>query len=219
MGPGPKEREKDMGRIPRIVVDGGHYHIIQRGNNKNTVFHKAEDYLYYISLFGKYLDKFEFSIFHYCLMPNHVHILLQVSRGDDLPKIMQGINLSYSIYHKRKYGYIGGLWQGRYSDRFIKHDEYFLVCGRYIERNPVVARIVDDAGDYIYSSYRYYALGHRCDFLTESVFYKNFGKDVGERRRRYREFVMGSMADSTNSVNSVIVGPGPEIGTGSQVFC
>ena len=119
-----------MGRKPRIVLDGGYYHVIQRGNDRRNIFLESHDYGYFYSLLKKYLKRYSSFLYHYCLMSNHFHMLMKVTKAKDLSKLMQGVNLSYTLYYKRKYEFIGSLWQGRYKSIVIERDEYLMDCGR-----------------------------------------------------------------------------------------
>ena len=145
------KREIYMGKILRELVDGGYYHIIQRGNNKLAVFHIDQDYQTYLGMLKHYFEKFNSTVKYYCLMPNHIHLLVQVGLARFFPKLMQAIALSYAYYYKRRYGYTGALWQGRYKSYPITTDEYLIQCTRYIQENPVRAQIVQYASDYLYS--------------------------------------------------------------------
>ena len=142
-----------MARGPRFVMDEGYYHVIQRGNDRRKVFRDDKDYEYFCMLLRKYLKKYASYLYHYCLMSNHLHLLLKVIKAKDLSRLMQGVNLSYTLYYKGKYRFTGSLWQGRYKSIVIEKDEYLMECGRYIERNPLRAGFVKDLKDYHFSSY------------------------------------------------------------------
>lgn len=195
-----------MARVARVLLDNGYYHITQRGNNKRIVFHHPGDYTYYLHLIKRYQEKWAFALYHFCLMPNHVHLLLKIFSGKDFPKVMQGINLAYTSYYKRRYGFIGLLWQGRYKDFPIETDEYLLACGRYIELNPVRAGLSKSPKDYPFSSYRYYAFGEQSEILTEDILYRDFGENPAERQRRYRHYVEdGIVAPVATTGSSAII--------------
>jgi putative transposase len=165
------------------------FHVVQRGNNKQTVFREEEDFEKFLSIIRKYISKFKVEIYHYCLMKNHIHILLKIFKKETLAKIMQGIFQSYRFYYKRKYGYIGYLYQGRYKSQLIQDDSYLSECGRYIERNPVRAGIVKRPYDYKWSSCKHYVYGEGDDIITENPLYESFGKTIENRRSAYREYV------------------------------
>lgn len=84
-----------MTKKPRILVDNGYFHVIQRGHNKKSVFHESEDYARYAATLARYLDRFDIQLLHYCLMPNHIHLLVSAVTGNDLPRFMHGVNICY----------------------------------------------------------------------------------------------------------------------------
>ncbi|MFC1621152.1 transposase [Candidatus Omnitrophota bacterium] len=178
-----------MPRIKRLVSDGSVLHIVQRGNNKQAVFRDEEDFKKFLSIIRKYIAKFKVEIYHYCLMRNHIHILMKIFEKKTLAKIMQGMLQSYHFYYKRKYGYIGYLYQGRYRSELITDDSYLSECGRYIERNPVRARMVKNPDEYKYSSCKHYISGHKDGVITENPLYESFGKTIKTRRSVYKEYV------------------------------
>ena len=178
-----------MPRTKRLVSDDSVFHIVQRGNNKQTIFREDEDFEKFLSIIKKYLSKFKVEIYHYCLMRNHIHILLKIFKRDVLAKIMQGILQSYRFYYRRKYGYIGYLYQGRYKSELIQDDSYLSECGRYIERNPVRAGIVKEPHEYRWSSCKHYISDQKNDIIIENPLYESFGKTMESRRSAYKEYV------------------------------
>lgn len=185
-----------MPRVARIAPEENIYHILTRGNNRQDIFKGERDYRKYIEILQKYKERYKFSLYHYVLMKNHVHLVLETSlnRGS-LAAIMKGINLSYAQYYKTKYGHIGHFWQDRYKSILVSKDEYLLVCGSYVELNPVRARVVKDPKDYHWSSYGVYAYGKDDGVTDRHPIYEGWSKDEAELRRRYREFVKGMIRE------------------------
>ncbi|MFA5144013.1 MAG: transposase [Candidatus Omnitrophota bacterium] len=179
-----------MGRPNRILVDGGVYHIINRGHNRYKVFNSLDDYKAYKDIIRRYKEDFKFDLFHYCLMPNHIHLLLRISRGIELPRLMQAMTQAYAKHYKKQYKFIGNLFQGRYKSPYIDKDEYLLECGRYIERNPLRAHMVSDLSQYNFSSYNFYAGGKKDDIITENPLYKALSSDPSMQKRLYREYLL-----------------------------
>ncbi|MFA5164238.1 MAG: transposase [Candidatus Omnitrophota bacterium] len=179
-----------MPRKPRCLVDGGYYHIMSRGHNKCKLFHTRKDYEKYKSLIIEHKRTFPCDIYHYCLMPNHVHILLKIMNGRNLPELMQHINQEYARYSKRKHETVGNLFQGRYKGLIIETEGYLLECGRYIERNPLKAGLETDPSRYMFSSYRFYAKGEEDDMLTPNPLFAELSRSEEERRRIYSEYVL-----------------------------
>jgi putative transposase len=173
----------------RIIHDGAVCHIMQRGNNKQKIFRDDEDYGELLSLFDEYRNEFAFELYNYCLMPNHLHLLLKIFKKEDLPKLMQGIFQSYRFYFKDKYQYTGYLYQGRYKSKLVESDSYLLDCARYIERNPLRAGIADNILQYKWSSYPFYALGQMNVRVKINPLFCTLAKDAARRREAYVEYV------------------------------
>jgi len=181
--------DADMTRIPRVIAqDFDVYHIVTRGNNRMPIFADTDDYLSYHTTLKKYKSLFGFKIYHYNLMPNHVHLLMDVS-GEDLSKIMMRINLSYSIRHKRKYDRTGHLWEKRFWSDTIRDERHFLTCAAYIEMNCVRAGIVAHPADYRWSSYNRLACGAMDDIVDLSDGYLELGSTPEERMCAYKAMV------------------------------
>jgi putative transposase len=142
-----------MPRIARITAENCCYHIITRGNQRQTVFNEASDYKKYLKLLTRYKNKYKFKLYAFCLMPNHVHLLADISQPDVLNKMMRGLNLSYTLYFNFKYEKVGHLWQDRFKSKIIERDAYLLGCINYIETNPIRASLVSDMNKYPWSSY------------------------------------------------------------------
>lgn len=179
-----------MGRPSRILIDDGIYHIISRGHNRYKVFDSLDDYKAYKDIVRRYKKKFKFDLFHYCLMPNHLHLLLRISKGTELPSLMQAITQAYAKHYKKKCRFVGNLFQGRYKSPNIDKDEYLLECGRYIERNPLRAHMVGDLSQYYFSSYNYYANGREDDIITADPTYVSLSLDLTIRKQLYRDYLL-----------------------------
>ncbi len=179
-----------MPRKPRLLLSKSYYHITTRGNNKKNVFKEDDDYLFYLNLIKKYKKENPLDIYHYCLMPNHIHFLVRTGDAFAFSSFMKNLNLAYYHYFKKKYGWTGHLWQGRYNSQSVGKDEYFLQCGKYIELNPVRAKIVKDPEDYPHSSYSYYARGEENSIITENFFYNGLRNNNKERQEEYRNILI-----------------------------
>lgn len=178
-----------MPRTARIAPQEYVYHVLTRGNNKQNIFKEEDDYLKFIDILKKYKEKYQFKLYHYVLMTNHIHLVVEtIEKGGELSEIMKGINLSYAQHFKNKYKYTGHFWQDRFKSILISKDEYLLACGSYVELNPVRARMVKDPREYRWSSYRANAYGKRDDLLDVHIIYDKLFHDQ-EVRREYRKFV------------------------------
>ncbi len=161
-----------MPRIFRLVLETGTLHILTRGNNRQRVFKDPKDYRHYLHLLKLCKEEHQFLLYHYCLMSNHVHLILGTTLKSNLSKLMKQINLRYAAYFRRRNRYCGYLWQGRFNSLLIERDRYLMACGRYIEMNPVRAKMVGNPGDYSSSTYRFYAYGKKDD-LIDTLWIKN----------------------------------------------
>ncbi len=155
-----------MPRRARVVLDNVLYHVITSGNEKRVVFKDALDYMRYLGMLKKYREKTGFRLYGWCLMPNHVHLLIE---SNSLSKVMHGISLSYAKYFKYRYKSIGHFWQDRFRSFPIQKDQYLINCISYIEYNPVRAKIVMRPEDYKWSSYSDRVLGKRSGLLDDLI--------------------------------------------------
>jgi putative transposase len=178
-----------MPRTARISPKEFVYHVLTRGNNKQNVFKDEEDFLKYIDILKKYKQKYTFKLYHYVLMTNHVHLVIEpLDEGGELSQIMKGINLSYAQYYKTKYKQTGHFWQDRFKSIIISKDEYLFACGSYVELNPVRAGMVKEPKEYFWSSYRANAYGAKDDLVDHHLIYENLSSDENVRKE-YRKFV------------------------------
>ena len=122
-------------------------------------------------------------------MKNHVHLCIYATKKTNVSKLMQGLQLAYSHYQRKRRGYIGHLWQGRFNCRIIKDDRDLLAVGQYIERNPVKAGIAKNPADYLWSSYRFYALGDKDSLVDVDPLYKSFGESPEECQVEYQKLM------------------------------
>jgi len=177
-------------RSPRSLIDRGYYHILTRGNDRRKVFQSQDDYIRILETIRLYIERYQVRIFHYCLMPNHIHFLVQAIRSADLPKFMQGILQVYANYFRKKYDSIGFLFQNRYRSIYIEKESYLLECARYIERNPLRAKICQDLKDYFWSSYLFYAEGKENSIIEKpNPCFFDLSCSTIDRRRMFREYI------------------------------
>ena len=155
-----------MARGARILLENVCYHIINRGNQKQKVFLENSDFEKYLELLKHYKRKYGFKIFGYCLMPNHIHLLLQPDDLNMLAKIMQSLTQAYTLWFNNKYKKAGHLWQGRFKNMIVHRDDYFMQCVYYVEMNPVRASLAAVPSEYLWSSYRNRVYGN-INFLLD----------------------------------------------------
>jgi putative transposase len=184
-----------MPRTARIEVPHYPHHIVQRGHDRNAVFVHHDDFTYYLDTLRECKREFDVKVFAYCLMTNHVHLLLAPSENGALGKLMKRLAGRQTRYRNRLEGRSGTLWEGRYKSSPVDDDTYLLACCRYIEMNPIRARMVATPLDYPWSSYRD-RVGHSDHGCLDSMHpYIELGVTDQERRRTYENFIMSSVPD------------------------
>lgn len=144
-----------MPRLARKKSESGIYHIMLRGINRQQIFEDEEDRNRFLKTLHNYKAQCGYEIYAYCLMGNHIHILLKEGR-EDLSLIMKRIAGSYVYWYNLKYHRYGHLFQDRFKSEPVETDEYFLTVLRYIHQNPVKAKLCNYAEEYAYSSMQEY---------------------------------------------------------------
>lgn len=178
-----------MPRMARVVLPHIPHHVVQRGHNRQVVFAAVEDCRRYLNDLRELSSALDVRVYAYCLMTNHVHLLL--SPGEDvatLGRLMKALAGRATRYRNRLEGRSGTLWEGRYKSSPVQTDAYLLACCRYIELNPVRARMVANPGDYVWSSYRQRMDRGEC-WIDLDRNYLALADNETERRARYRAFV------------------------------
>ena len=140
-----------MPRRPRIVVPDYPHHVIQRGARRMPVFFQDSDYKDYLRIITKVAVKEQVDILAYCLMPNHVHFICVPKTADGLARLFREAHRKYSTMVNRREDWVGNLWQGRFTS-IVMDERHTLIAARYIELNPVKARIVRNPARYKWSS-------------------------------------------------------------------
>ena len=154
-----------MPKFCRVLLEEVYYHVMSRGNQKQKVFLEDADFEKYLELLKRYKKKYKFKMYAWCLMPNHVHLILELNKPAELAKVMQGLNLAYSRWFNRKYGKVGHLWQGRFKSMLIDKDKYAFDCINYVEINPVRSNLTQSPLDYAWSSFRFRTTGQESYLL------------------------------------------------------
>jgi len=137
-----------MPRRPRIHLPGLPQHVLQRGVDRQAIFFSDDDYCFYLECLGEYAARRGIGLHAYCLMTNHIHLLLTAPSVEALAGLMQDVGRRYVLHVNRTRQRSGALWQGRYKTSFLQSDRYLLPCMRYVEFNPVRARQVEAPGQY-----------------------------------------------------------------------
>jgi putative transposase len=175
-----------MPRPPRLVIPGMPMHVIQRGNNRDATFRVPSDYMRYRDILHAASQRSRCAIHAYVLMTNHVHMLLTPEEDDGPSRMMQLIGSRYVPYVNSRIPRTGTLWEGRYRSSLVNSDRYLFTCSRYIELNPVRARMTDDPGHYLWSSYLHNARGVHDPLITPHDLYRGLGTEPAGRQAAYR---------------------------------
>lgn len=164
-----------------------------RGNNRQLTFHDDKDYRSYLKFFDEYRTESQFELLHYCLMPNHVHLMLYLTKPQTFSRFMKRLNQSYCYYYRQRHGGVGHFWQDRYRAQIVGGDRYFIQCGKYIELNPVRGGLTRELATYPYSSSRYYVNGITDRLITPDPFYIDLGEDELTRQKAYSQLLIDDL--------------------------
>ena len=181
-----------MARKLRIEVEGGLYHVITRGNDRQDIFHSRDDHLKFLSLLANQKARLPFYLYAYCLMTNHIHLLIE-RQGETVGKIMQRVLTGYSQYYNRRYKHVGHVFQGRHKSILCQSDSYLSQLVRYIHLNPIRAKMVGLAEDYPFSSQRAYLGLEAAGIVDVDPVLRHFGPVKEIARERFRDFVAASV--------------------------
>lgn len=161
-------------------------HIVQRGNNRGMCFFGPSDYLVYLQLLAGLSSRLGCAVHAYCLMTNHVHLLITPPTRTSCAMLMKSLSQRYVQYVNRARARSGTLWEGRFRSCLAQSARYVLACHRYIELNPVRARMVARPDEYAWSSYRMNARGQSNPLLTPHPEYLALGIADSTRQAAYR---------------------------------
>ena len=181
-----------MARKPRVDVEGGLYHVITRGNNRRQIFNAAADYEKFLSLLALQKRKLPFFLYAYCLMTNHVHLLIE-RQAASVSRIMHRVLTGYSQYYNRRYSRIGHLLQGRHKSILCQSERYLAELVRYIHLNPVRAKMVRKPEDYPHSSHRAYLGLEAAAIVDVDPVLRHFGAKKKVAREHFAQFVKAGM--------------------------
>ncbi|OEJ68696.1 transposase [Magnetovibrio blakemorei] len=153
-----------MARLARVVVPGVPHHVTQRGNRRQDTFFCDEDYEVYKALMAEWCAKCGVQVWAYCLMPNHVHMILVPKTATSLARAVGEAHRRYTLHINARKKWSGYLWQGRFSS-FPMDNAHLLSAAAYVERNPVKAELVRSARQYAWSSARAHISGQDDDLV------------------------------------------------------
>ena len=163
-----------MARIARFIVPGLPHHVTQRGNRRETVFFSDADYELYRDLLAMQCSKHEVAVWSYCLMPNHVHLILVPARAESLGRALGETHRRYSAAINARLRVTGHLFQSRYGSAMMDED-HLMVAARYVALNPVRARLVQQAQDWRWSSVGAHLVGRDDGLVSVAPLIERYG--------------------------------------------
>lgn len=182
-----------MARKPRIKAEDAIFHVMCKSITEVNLFRDDEDKEKYLLLIKKYKKLYEVKLYGYCLMDNHVHLLIDAN-GADISKVMHGVNFSYAVYFNKKYNRDGHLFKDRFKSKIIYDEKYLKTVSLYIHNNPTdIAKFKDCPEKYAFSSLGIYVGKRRDSFnIVDYDFVMGlFGNNVETARKSYCSFVAG----------------------------
>jgi len=183
-----------MARKPRLHVPGGVYHVMLRGNGGQAIFLSEKDRTVFYRLAEEGIERFGHRVHGFCLMGNHVHLLIQIGKVP-LSRVMQNLSFRYTGWINRRHRRTGHLFQGRYKAVLVDADAYLLELVRYIHLNPVRARMVCDPAAYHWSGHRTYLGLEQIPWLHTDWVLGQFARRLATCRKHYAAFVAAGMEE------------------------
>ncbi|TWI47479.1 putative transposase [Pseudoduganella flava] len=205
-----------MARPKRVFLPGVPLHIVDRGNARQRCFFDDRDRVHYLDHLRTAAAEKRCAVHAYVLMTNHVHLLVTPEVPDGVPAMMKSIAQCHAQYINWRYRRTGGLWEGRYKAAHIESETYLLICQRYIELNPLRAKMVEFPGQYRWSSYRRNADGRPDPLVTQHELYRSLGVDGAARCGHYRDLFAQPL--STKDVAFIRAATNAEFAVGGQAF-
>lgn len=186
-----------MPRRPRMYIPGFAYHVVQRGNNREACFYSENDYSLFLKLLREVLSRYEVKLHAFCLMTNHIHLLLTPCTTTGISNAIKVVCSRYAYSINKSYGRSGTVWGGRHKASPIDSERYLLQCHRYIELNPVTAKMVSSPEEYKWSSYHANAWGDDSRLISPHVEYLKLAQNKADRCVNYRELFREVLPEET----------------------
>ena len=213
-----------MARKPRIVFEGAIYHVTVRGVERRPIFKDVEDRERFLVQLADSVEQYGARLYLYCLMPNHVHLLIETPNGN-LSAFMQRLQTAYTVYFNRRHRRAGHLMQGRFGAQLVQGDAYMLNLSRYIHLNPIFVGSLANRPmrerirvlrQYRWSSYRgYVGLAKRDAYVDYAPILASVPGAQRDREKAYRRFVESGVAHTDEEFLDVLKGAQWGIGDGA----
>ena len=212
-----------MARKPRALIEGGIYHVTSRGNERQAIFRDDKDRERFLERLAESASTHQVKVYLYCLMPNHVHLLVETPLGN-LDRFMGSLLTGYTVYFNRRHQRTGHLMQGRYGAQMVEGNEYLLKLSRYVHLNPVQVAAMRDKSlnerlqclrTYPWSSFREYAgrAAHGCLLSPGPVLAMVPGAAKDSRAKAYARYVEAGLAKTDEEFAALMQGRGVAIGS------
>ena len=191
-----------MPRPQRLQDAGFLHHVVSVGNDRQVIFKSPQDFLTYFDLLDKARKQYPIKIYNFCLMDNHIHLLVEPLEDGSLSRAMEYVAKGYAKYFNKTYHHEGHVFQGRFKSFLVQSERYFFACSRYIDLNPVKANLIEHPKDYQWSGYNVLAHGVGATFPTDfHPLYESLGSSEQERQVAYRALVFNSSGDELDLLN------------------
>ncbi len=148
-------------RKPRILIEGGMYHVVARANRQEFIMNSNEIKSMFMDVVRRAKGRFRFTIQNFCIMSNHIHFLLTPGKGENLSKILQWILSVFALRYNKRIGWHGHVWYDRFKSRIVDGFREFIHTFCYIAENPIRAGIVSYPWEYLYNGVSYL---RNCDY-------------------------------------------------------
>jgi len=176
-----------MPRVKRIQIPGVTQHVIQRGNNRTTIFHSPRDFQFFLRALQVLSVRYLLDVHAYALMSNHFHLVATPQTASATSRVMCAMGSKYVRYFNRKYARTGTLYEGRYRSMNIDTETYWFTCMRYVELNPLRAGLASTIDAYTWSSYKANALGAPDGLVVPHPLYVSLGQSAESRQASWRQ--------------------------------
>ncbi|MGI9281279.1 MAG: transposase [Endozoicomonas sp.] len=176
-----------MPRQARIHLVGIPQHIVQKGHNRLPCFFDDEDYEFYLKSLRVASDQYQVQVHAYVLLPNAIQIIATPRIDKGISSMMQSLGRRYVQYINHRYKRSGTLWEGRFKSSLIDSENFLLTCYRYLELRPLHLGLVDELGEYRWSSYQHHCGNEICNLIQDHRLYLQLGENREERCNAYSE--------------------------------
>lgn len=191
-----------MARMPRIHIEGALYYVSSYGDHNESIFNDNEDYINYLELLQRYKNQYGFKLFSFCLLPNHLHLLIELKEGLTISQIMHDLNSNYTKYFNGRYEKKGHLFKERYKMVLIEKDSYLLSMTAYIHLHPLRSGLAKSINEYLYTSIRSFLYSSTATKEIYSKVVEDETKEVFKflGSKSYKDFIDNASKDEMETL-------------------